>query len=671
MAKITVRLHGQEISSVELADGAEYIAGRAEDCQIVLPNQKGISRHHLKFYQRDSVWVVELLARYGQLMQAGQTHEVLELKEDCGFSAPPFEFSFTVPAPQADAPAGDEAVEVDDKSTLMPAVRTSLTAPQTKSQQSAGAEAPDPVGNSEATAVGVSTIMPFLRITSKSSPREEILKLEGHIWVAGRDTSCEIHLDEGRASRRHFELSRTHEGFFITDLDSANGTYLNEEQLSPNEPWQLASGDTIRVAGVKLVFEIRDLGFSSRVPATVPQALEPADMQVEQQFNNMPMPYFDPGAGYGANVVKVEPPSSFWNRMKQGGLLENKPRLILMILVPVLLIKLFSGGPAPTGPQDPNTAENNSTSPSFDQLSAEQQRAVKDSFNLAKTMYMQGKYSLCLAELGKLHQIVPAFDNSSELQTFCRTGHDLAIKQQDNERKEREKLEAARFISQVVADCKRTMNKSTTIEEIRECLAAAIERDPENGQVLELQSQVQINQSERERKRQNVEAAANRKAAGQRLFEKAKGLYKSGELAKALAEYEKFLDGSYGLETQESEAKRDVAQARKELDQKVAALIGECKDSLEKSQYKAAYLACDKILKENPGNGDAKRLRAQALSEMRRELKSIYEDSVLEESMGNIDTAKERWKQIMEKSVPGDEYHNKSKRNLQKYGVGS
>lgn len=668
MAKISVRLHGLEIASIELADGAEYIAGRAEDAQLVLPNQKGISRHHMKFYQRDNIWVVELLARYGQLMQAGQAREIIELKDDCGFSAPPFEFIFTADAPRSE-PAADEPVELDDKSALMPALRTSVTSPQTKSHPAGAAEV-DPVGNSEATAAGVSSVMPFLRISSKSSTREEILKLEGHLWVAGRDTSCEIHIDDGRASRRHFELSRTQEGFFITDLDSANGTYLNEDQLPPNEPWQLASGDTIRVSGVKMVFEVRDLGFNSRVPATVPAPMAPADMQVEARYD-MPMPYFEQAGGeYGANVVKVDPPRG-WAAVKNGGLTKNKPRLIIMLLVPVIIFKLFSGGPQQTAVEDPDKIDSTSTSPSFDQLSPEQQRAVKDSFNLAKTMYMQGKYSLCLAELSKLHQVVPAFDNSAELQVFCRTGHDLALKQDDINRKEREKLEANRYIVQVVEDCRRGMNRSTSLDQIRECLAPAIERDPEHQAVLELQSRVQITQAERERKRQTAEAAASRRALGQRLFEKAKSLYKSGELAKALSEYEKFLNGGYDLNDQETEAKRDLAQVRKELDEKVSALIAICKENFDKSQFKAAYLSCDKILKENPGNADAKRLKAQALSELRRELKSLYEDSVLEESMGNIDTAKERWKQIMDKSVPGDEYYNKSKRNLQKYGIGS
>ncbi len=681
MAKIVIRLHGQEITALTLEDGQEYIAGRAEDSSIVLPNQKGISRHHIKFYQRDGIWVVQLLARFGALMHGGKAQDVIELKEDCGFSAHPFEFIFTLVEAKlvkaATPDPADDQVELDDKSALMPAIGTSLTPVSQPDEMTSSPKEPE--GNSDATIAGKNPVMPFLRISSKSSKREDILRLEGMVWVAGRDTNCEIHVDDGKASRRHFEITRTVEGFFITDLNSANGTHLNEEQLPPNEPWQLASGDSIRVSGVKLVFEVRDVGFNSRVPAILPAVHKPQQMQDPgfgqdpgAQGYNIPAPYIEPGMagdfGYGAAVVKVQPPKGL-----VANLTKNKPRMILMVLVPLLLFKLFTDGTDPaTPPVDPDKAENSSSSPTFDQLSEEKKRWVKDSFNLSKTMYMQGKFSLCLAELTKLHDVVPAYDNSTELQVFCKQGHDLTLKQQDADRKEREKTEAVRFITQVVEDCRRQMDKSTTLDDVRICLSPAIERDPENQALLDLQSQVQMNQSERERKQQDKVNAVAHRDAGERQFQKAKALFKAGELTKALSAYQKFLDGGYPeLETQRSEAQRDVAQARKELDAKVSGLLATCRENLDKSQFKAAYLSCDKVLKENAGNPEAAKMKATALSELRRELKSMYEDSVLEESMGNIDSAKDRWKQILEKSVPGDEYFNKSRRNLQKYGVGT
>jgi hypothetical protein len=50
-------------------------------------------------------------------------------------------------------------------------------------------------------------------------------------------------------------------------------------------------------------------------------------------------------------------------------------------------------------------------------------------------------------------------------------------------------------------------------------------------------------------------------------------------------------------------------------------------------------------------------------------MKNIYEDSVLEESLGNVDSAKEKWRRIMKEDLDFDEYTAKAKSKLQKYGV--
>jgi pSer/pThr/pTyr-binding forkhead associated (FHA) protein len=55
-------------------------------------------------------------------------------------------------------------------------------------------------------------------------------------------------------SRRHARLH--HDGksgaLLITDLDSTNGTYLNERQLTANTPTRLRDGDMIRLGDLIL-----------------------------------------------------------------------------------------------------------------------------------------------------------------------------------------------------------------------------------------------------------------------------------------------------------------------------------------------------------------------------------------------------------------------------------
>lgn len=49
-------------------------------------------------------------------------------------------------------------------------------------------------------------------------------------------------------SRQHCRINQVGDGYTITDLDSANGTYVNRVRLQPNEPHPIKSGDIIRLA---------------------------------------------------------------------------------------------------------------------------------------------------------------------------------------------------------------------------------------------------------------------------------------------------------------------------------------------------------------------------------------------------------------------------------------
>lgn len=686
MVKLIVKLGGDVVHETTLTPGQEYLAGRASDCAIPLLNQKAISRHHLKLYTQEGQWIVELLSRFGTIQLGTKTGEAFILDRDCYFSVGPFEFNFRLneaedkianprPEPQADhfertsARSSDKSQNV---SNLPSVARSALV--QSPAQDAAPT---DSAGNFDATVAGVGQLVPFLRIRKKD--QEEILKLEGQLWVAGRDPSCEILIDDHRSSRRHFEMVRTQEGFFVTDLGSANGTLLNEEPLPANEPFQLTSGDVLRVSSITLTFEVRDLKFHDRIPTQLPVEYE--NLPVPQSgLIPLPTPQQLPLAFPGAILAPAEESSGTWRDPKSWNLAKlkrmklNPVRLVLLALIPLILFGLLRGKSSPpphSADGKPGETQLSTSAPTFEQLGPEKQRAVRDAFNLAKTMYMQGKYELCLSELQKLHEIVPTYENSHEYADYCQHGADLALRQRDLERRDQEKSENNRFIGQVVDDCRRKMTADTTLIQVRECLAPAMERDPENPKVLELQQIIQVQESERARAKQSREAAQQRKVSTQRILERAMQLRKSGEFSRSLNEYRKYLEGSSGLSANErAEAERSIASIRKELSSKVEKLLQGCKESLEKSQFKAAIKFCDNAVAEDPSSADAQRMKAQAKSEMRKELKSMYEDSVLEESMGNIDTAKEKWKQIIEKSIPGEEYHNKARKNLDKYSGG-
>lgn len=74
---------------------------------------------------------------------------------------------------------------------------------------------------------------------------------ELHIGRASADLVPEVDLtdDDGAekgVSRLHAKIQIVQEGIMLIDLNSTNGTLLNNYRLSPYEPYPLRSGDEIR-----------------------------------------------------------------------------------------------------------------------------------------------------------------------------------------------------------------------------------------------------------------------------------------------------------------------------------------------------------------------------------------------------------------------------------------
>jgi hypothetical protein len=93
-------------------------------------------------------------------------------------------------------------------------------------------------------------VLHFLQ-TAQSYEKE--LEADKYI-VAGREVGYDLNLGlyfDGpieRISRRHFKISKTSQGVFLTDLKSTNGTRLNREFCPAQQLFPLRNGDTIEVA---------------------------------------------------------------------------------------------------------------------------------------------------------------------------------------------------------------------------------------------------------------------------------------------------------------------------------------------------------------------------------------------------------------------------------------
>jgi pSer/pThr/pTyr-binding forkhead associated (FHA) protein len=72
------------------------------------------------------------------------------------------------------------------------------------------------------------------------------------ILTLGRDSANDIVIDHPLASRRHARLEHDENGYFVRDLESTNGTYLNGDRIEGAHA--LRNQDRVWVADTEIIF---------------------------------------------------------------------------------------------------------------------------------------------------------------------------------------------------------------------------------------------------------------------------------------------------------------------------------------------------------------------------------------------------------------------------------
>lgn len=211
--------------------------------------------------------------------------------------------------------------------------------------------------------------MARLVINDGSSSRT--VELTDASTVAGRAPENKIVIDDKQASRRHFSVDRIEYGFKIVDLESRNGTRVNDRQVNQQ---LLRPGDKIVIGKHTLTFE--DPNFKEPPPEVAAKLAPPpsgAEPKVEVAAGNPPLPVATeaPRPAPAAPPPPVEDYRSRRNRsghttavqkhQVQAQLQEEKKTLTLVavgagVFIFVILILIFipsGGGSTDTGTSKP------------------------------------------------------------------------------------------------------------------------------------------------------------------------------------------------------------------------------------------------------------------------------------------------------------------------------
>jgi CheY-like chemotaxis protein len=87
----------------------------------------------------------------------------------------------------------------------------------------------------------------------------QFIYLNEEVTTIGRGIGNRLVLGDTMVSRCHAQIVMANEAYWLTDLDSSNGTFLNDKPIAPHKPYPLSHDDSIRIGVFHLIFSYYDV----------------------------------------------------------------------------------------------------------------------------------------------------------------------------------------------------------------------------------------------------------------------------------------------------------------------------------------------------------------------------------------------------------------------------
>jgi len=222
------------------------LLGREADNDIVLED-KSVSRHHAELrWDHGHPQLMDTWSVNGTLLNRMATHGRLLLQSGDIIQLGARRYRFEALEPEAAARLASEA-----RQEVLADIETR------KVKRATGGARPKAVGATTGDASDSAElsaplpVAPTLELVAVGGPTPGARwALQAPMMTIGRDQECTITLPDASVSRLHAQIVRQPAGFFVADLHSSNGAYLNGKRL--NAPGLIQPGDTLRIGEIVL-----------------------------------------------------------------------------------------------------------------------------------------------------------------------------------------------------------------------------------------------------------------------------------------------------------------------------------------------------------------------------------------------------------------------------------
>lgn len=708
----------KKIAECDMHTDQEIIIGRGEDCNITI-NDTLISRKHLRLFFENNSWNIECLSRFSQLKgNDGQTFSKMTVDEDSDFEfwMANYKICMSLLSAQEDSSDKINSPEHNNNNTALmvlpdPSLENQLESSEQEQENevlkdssenfdsnatnSEGTSfmAVEDVQNKELSSVDSSNLSVDISDANAppesekkddhertqlvqqglhSSPLEARLKilkkigeedifiLEGTKWTIGRSEDCEITLNHPKVSRSHCEIVHIQDEYYIKDLKSSNGTSLNSKKISHIQATLLHSGDRINIEDLMICFEICNVDLEKKLEDLEEE--ENQKINPPNTFNDLPS---EPLNKQISGVIRI--PSTIKSS-------HNKKKKLIRIamfgLIAIIGYSLIVDNSEQVGSRSESSKTDlDIEGDDFRNLTPEQKSIVVNSYQLALKMFNQEKFSIAFTEVQKIHELVSSgYKNSKEIERDAEAAVET-LKQVDELRQiEERKRQLEREVTEIVNRCERESQSYIDAERLQSCLEPAIEKDPDNAKIQLLIEKMNHKIAESEKKNRSRARYLANVRAGKRLYEKAKALHDKEQLLDAIDGYQKHVNAKYpDPDKLKDKSKKLIDQIRKTITDKIIFYQDKADEKVKVKDYRMAVLFLKKSLDLDPSLSSSKKKIAEYSEKLTKQMKILYAESVLEESLGHLEDAKKKWQDIVKLDLRDGEYYKKARIKLKKY----
>ncbi len=111
----------------------------------------------------------------------------------------------------------------------------------------------------------------MLIVGTPKARRGRVIPISKATFIIGRDSTCQLRIDSERISRQHCTLHLIEERAYIQDMQSTNGTFINDERIDGVA--ELHDGDRLQIGPAQFEIMIAHPSYLSSVEEVAAEML--------------------------------------------------------------------------------------------------------------------------------------------------------------------------------------------------------------------------------------------------------------------------------------------------------------------------------------------------------------------------------------------------------------